>query len=60
MSLTDEQIAFWKACGMRERDVFNNLRDWAEMLERRVAELDPDYRAYQFGRTPTASPAEPV
>ena len=26
------------------------LREWAEMLEARVAELDPMYRAYPFGR----------
>lgn len=50
-SLTDTYAAHWAMCGMASKWQIKRLTEWANMLEKRVAELDPNYRAYQFGRT---------
>jgi hypothetical protein len=49
MSLTDESMIQWQnTIGLKSQ--LERLQDWANMLEARVAQLDPDYRAYPWGR----------
>ena len=48
-SMTDEMSDFWREAISREWQIWR-LIDWANMLEKRVLEFDPDYRAYPWGR----------
>lgn len=46
--MTDEQIQFRKNLSYDIQ--FKRFQEWANMLEKRVSELDENYRAYCFGR----------
>ena len=48
-TMTDEAVAQWRQTIAVIHQV-ERLQDWANMLERRVAELDPDYKTYPWGR----------
>jgi hypothetical protein len=48
-TMTDESMQYWAQ--LKPEWQIQRLKDWALMLERRLAELDPNYRAYSFGRT---------
>ena len=52
--ITTDSAAFWSVTLSRQWQI-QRLVEWAAMLERRVAELDPDYRAYPWGRTETGT-----
>jgi len=49
--MTDEAAASWAAMGLSQTWQIKRLTDWANMLEKRVAELDQNYRSYPYGRT---------
>lgn len=49
-TMTDECVVAWSAMRIRDDVLLRRVVDWANMLERRLAELDPLYRAYPFGR----------
>jgi hypothetical protein len=58
-SMTDENAKAWAEMGIPKDWQIKRLTDWANMLERRVSELDQLYRAYPFGRSmpkPTCKP----
>lgn len=49
MTMTDENLAHWNnTISMKYQ--MQRLQDWANMLEQRVKELDPDYQTYPWGR----------
>ena len=50
VSLTDEYCGAWKSMGITKEWKIKRISDWANMLESRLSELDPNYRSYQFGR----------
>jgi hypothetical protein len=50
-SMTDEAAAAWGYMGLKKKFQIERLREWANMLESRVAELDPQYRSSNWGRT---------
>lgn len=50
-TMTDENAKAWAGMGLSKDWQIKRLVDWANMLERRVSELDPLYRAYPFGRS---------
>ena len=47
-SMTNEAADAWAFIAPKYQ--IRRLIDWANMLERRVKELDPSYRTYQWGR----------
>ena len=47
-SMTDENADAWAMIAPIHQ--IQRLTDWANMLEKRVKELDPIYRAYPWGR----------
>ena len=49
ISMTDENMETWRQSIALQHQV-ERLTDWANMLEQRVAELDPNYRTYPWGR----------
>ena len=49
MTMTDDNVASWNTT-ISTRYQMERLQDWANMLEARVAELDPEYRSYAWGR----------
>lgn len=57
--LTDECAAIWS--NLPPKWQIQRLKEWAQMLESRVSELDPDYRGYPWGWAPSQpnSPAKP-
>lgn len=53
--MTEDNLAAWRAMvesGMDKAVLLERLADWARMLEERVAELDPQYQSYPWGRNP--------
>ena len=48
--LTQIYVKAWKEMGISKDCQIKRISEWAEMLETRLAELDPDYKTYQFGR----------
>ena len=48
MTMTDRNAQAWSHLDPKWRE--KRMREWAEMLERRVAQLDPDYEFYHWGR----------
>ena len=51
--LTRQNYVAWMAMvdgGMSKGVVIERMTDWAAMLEKRLAELDPQYQGHQFGR----------
>lgn len=48
--LTQRNIQAWSH--LRPRDAAERELEWTAMLERRVAQLDPQYQAYQWGLQP--------
>lgn len=53
-SMTEGHAAVWSALDPKFREL--RMKEWALMLERRVAELDPNYRSYPFGRETIVQP----
>ena len=49
-TMTDDNARAWASMGISKDWQIKRLTDWANMLERRVAQLDPMYRAFPFGR----------
>lgn len=49
-TMTDEMAKAWDVMGLTESMQIERLQDWANMLEKRVAEFDSLYRAYPWGR----------
>lgn len=49
-TMTDNNARAWAEMGISKDEQIKRLTDWANMLERRVAQIDPMYRAFQFGR----------
>lgn len=49
-TMTDEMAKAWDTMGLTESMQIERIQDWANMLEKRVAEFDPLYRAYPWGR----------
>jgi hypothetical protein len=49
ITMTDENLASWNST-ISIKYQMQRLQDWANMLEQRVAELDPDYRSYAWGK----------
>jgi len=49
-TMTDEMAKAWDVMGLTDSMQIERLQDWANMLEKRIAEFDPLYRAYQWGR----------
>lgn len=47
-SMTDENADAWAMIAPVHQ--IQRLTDWANMLEARVKEFDPQYRAYPWGR----------
>jgi hypothetical protein len=47
-SMTDENADAWAMIAPMHQ--MQRLTDWANMLEARVKEFDPEYRAYPWGR----------
>lgn len=47
-SMTDENTDAWAMIAPVHQ--IQRLTDWANMLEVRLKEFDPDYRAYPWGR----------
>ena len=45
--MTEENVAGWMYLDQKWQ--ITRLTEWAAMLEERVAELDPQYRGYQWG-----------
>jgi len=50
-SMTDENCEAWGSMGITKDWQIKRMYEWANMLESRLLELDPDYRSYPFGRT---------
>ena len=53
MTMTADNLEAWKAMvanGMKQEVLIERLADWAEMLEARVAQFDPEYRGYYWGQ----------
>ena len=53
--MTTSNVEAWNAMvenGMSKDARLERIIDWARMLEERVAELDPHYMAYPWGRNP--------
>ena len=48
MTMTERNAQAWIQLEPRWRE--RRMREWAEMLERRVKQLDPDYEAFPWGR----------
>jgi len=40
------------AGGMSPAAAYEDMAQWAAMLEERLAKLDPQYQAYNWGRRP--------
>jgi len=53
-SMTDDNNIIWSL--MEKKHQITRLTDWANMLEKRVAELDPLYRGYHWGRIDNEMP----
>jgi hypothetical protein len=53
-SMTDENNIIWSRIDKKHQ--ITRLTDWANMLEKRVAELDPLYRGYHWGRRDNEMP----
>lgn len=49
-SMTDDNAAAWANMGISKEWQIKRLTDWANMLEKRLAEFDRNYRCYPFGR----------
>lgn len=49
-TMTDLMIETWDKAGLTDSLLIDRLKDWANMLEKRVAEFDPMYRGYPWGR----------
>lgn len=49
-TMTDEMAKAWDTMGLTESMQIERIQDWANMLEKRVEEFDPLYRAYPWGR----------
>lgn len=49
MTMTDNNVECWNTT-ISMKYQLQRLQDWANMLEARVAELDPEYRSYPWGR----------
>jgi hypothetical protein len=47
-SMTDANARAWQPIAKKHQ--IEKLKDWANMLEKRLGELDPEYRFYPFGR----------
>jgi len=58
-TLTEEYAGAWASMGLSQGWQMTRIKEWANMLEKRVAELDPDYRAYPFGRIDNNKPLPP-
>ena len=48
MTMTERNAQAWSQLDPKWRE--QRMREWAGMLERRVAQLDPDYEAFPWGR----------
>jgi len=48
MSMTSDNNLVWDNIDKKYQII--RLTEWAEMLEKRVSELDPNYRSYAWGR----------
>ena len=48
-TMTDENLDQWRQTIALQHQI-ERLSDWANMLEQRVAEFDPNYRSYYWGR----------
>jgi hypothetical protein len=48
VTMTERNAEAWKQLAVEYRE--RRMLDWALMLEKRVSELDRDYRAYPWGR----------
>lgn len=49
-TMTNEMADAWDAMGLTDGMKIERLCDWANMLERRIAEFDSSYRAYHWDR----------
>lgn len=57
-SMTEGNAQAWAHLQPKWRE--QRMREWAEMLERRVKQLDPNYQGYPWGRTEAPQLLEPV
>jgi len=48
--LTHEYVEAWKDMGISKDWQIKRISEWAAMLEKRLAQLDSNYRTYPFGR----------
>ena len=56
--MTQEAVQVW--ANLDPKWQIARLTDWAAMLEERLAQLDPYYKAYPWGRTlPAATEGKP-
>jgi len=51
MSMTKRNAEAWAAMGISKDWQIVRLTEWAQMLEDRLKQLDPNYETYPFGRT---------
>lgn len=49
-TMTDRNYMGLRDMEVGDKVIIQRMVEWANMLERRVAELDENYRAYPFGR----------
>lgn len=49
-TMTDDNARAWASMGISKDWQIKRLTDWANMLERRLSQFDPMYRAFPFGR----------
>jgi hypothetical protein len=57
-SLTKDYYEFHRNSDMSEFNQLAYMAWWAETLEKRVKELDPDYRSYPFGLVKDSKPTD--
>lgn len=50
--MTEQNAQAWAHLQPKWRE--QRMREWAQMLERRVRQLDPDYKAFPWGRRDAA------
>ena len=48
--LTDRNAKAWADMGIALEHQLLRVTEWAAMLEKRIAELDPNYQTYPWGR----------
>jgi hypothetical protein len=52
VTMTERNAQAWAHLHPKWRE--QRMREWAEMLEHRVKQLDPDYEAFPWGRRDAA------